>query len=353
MALSRLYYTQAECSLDNVSSTVLAYKSMVYGVLAFLLGLKTGTTGTSGAPPVGSRWVMDHSCDSVVAGTGGDGVNRWGATFDDTKLVVSASGATAKSWAVLSSPVALTALGVPFYLTIGMQGGASGFYMAISKTLPSGGTVNVIPTATDTLVLWNSSQTFADVTAAAHKMHYVTAANGAFHISIDRTLQAKAHTFLGVWDFSGPEITGDLAPIGVFFCSETGTRGAPGSTSQMVAGNGYNTGAVASGSGFGARSRANDAVPSTASGAGPMFPGNLNWFTLNHQNPDARQEAIGVRYMWQNTSNLQSYIKGTVADWWFANASRLPLHVDPNSGASEVICLGNLWVPNGGVAHVG
>ena len=353
MALTRLYYTQAECTLDDASTTVLVYKSFCFAVMAFLLGLKTGTTGTSGTPPGGSNWVVDHSCDSVTAGAGNDLVNYWGTSFDATKLVLSASGATPKSWCVLKSPTTITALGVPFYLTIALQGTTSGFYMALSKTRPSGGTVNVVPTATDTVLMWNSSQAFSDVTAATHKIHYVTSATGAFHIDIDRTGQGRGHTFLGVWDFSGPEITGDLSPLCVFFSSAATTRGAPLAASQFF-GNGYNTGAVAGGSGVGARSRLNDAGPGTAEGAGIMYPGNNSggWFALAHLNPDAKQEALSCRYLWQLNSSLHSYIKGTLPDWWLANASKTQGLVDPPTGASEHICLGNLWVPNGGVPHV-
>ncbi len=351
MALSRLYYTQAECTLDDASTTVLVYKSFVYGVMAFLLGLKTGTTGTSGTPPVGSLWTHEWSCDSVTATD--NGTNRWGVVFDATKLVLSASGATPKSWCVLKSPTTITALGVPFYLTIGLQGTTSGFYMALSKTRPSGGTVNVIPTATDTTLMWNITQAFSDVTAAVHKMHYVTSATGAFHIDIDRTGQGRGHTFLGVWDFSGPEITGDLSPLCVFFSSVASARGAPASGSQFF-GNGYNTGSVASGSGVGARSRLNDANSGTAEGTGIMYPGNNSggWFALAHLNPDARQEALSCRYLWQLNASFLSYIKGTLPDWWLANASKTQGLVDPPTGASEYICLGNVWVPNGGVPHI-
>src|SRR5687767_5127068 len=100
MALSRPYYAQAECALDDLSTTILAWKSMAFAIPMLLTGARTGTTGTSGAPPVGSRWVVDHSSDGATAGAPGDLNFRWptAGVFDPAKLVRGASGAFAKSW---------------------------------------------------------------------------------------------------------------------------------------------------------------------------------------------------------------------------------------------------------------
>lgn len=358
MALSRLYYTRAEVALDDVSTTTRVYQSLWYALFSLLTGLKLGgTTGTSGAPPVGVLCEIDSTCNSVTAGAAGDGVNHLGAAFDATKLVRSALGATPKTWAVVKMPTTLTGLAVPFYLTLGMQGATEGaWYMALSKIQPSGGTVNVIPTAADQVIVWNTSQIISDLTTAAHKVSIIFGANGSFWFGAERTGQGKPHTFAGVWDFSGPEISGDLFPACVFFASGTApTRGALGeNTTQIFYSNGYNTGGVATGTGMGTRSRTNALSPGSAQNSMVLPPGTAaaTWYPRSDLNEDGLFEAIECRYMFVNNAANLAYLKGTLPDWWFANSSKPVGQLDPSTGVSELICYGHLWLPNGGAVHV-
>ena len=96
-----------------------------------------GTIYTFGSNPPTVR----YSCDSVVAGAAGDGVNRWDA---DTDLVWAAA-ASAHSWIVLR----YSQIGATFDLLISCESTNSNLVVATSLVGFSGGTTTARPTAAD------------------------------------------------------------------------------------------------------------------------------------------------------------------------------------------------------------
>lgn len=99
MALSRQWYTRANIPFPDVSSALISAKSMLWLIKAMALQqVSTGTLGPEGAPPGGSAWACTGSSDSVAAGM--DAVDRWGSSFDASKIV-RGNGAVAKSWFVM------------------------------------------------------------------------------------------------------------------------------------------------------------------------------------------------------------------------------------------------------------
>lgn len=98
-------------------------------------------------------WTVRYSCDSVTAGTAGDGVDRWSA---DTKLVWANAG-TAHSWIVLRQ----TGIGTTYELLISCEGSSSsGSILTILTSISgfSGGSTTARPTATDELTVASSGQ---------------------------------------------------------------------------------------------------------------------------------------------------------------------------------------------------
>jgi hypothetical protein len=129
-------------------------KYQVWALKAMLLGQWGGLTQ--------GLWATDSSCDSVTAGTPGDLVDRWGPTYDPTKIVLGAAG-TPHSWYVLKSPLMN---GFNFYLLVTTDSTPTGnARLFMAKTPFTGGTTTANPTSTDS---WNvGNQTaFNDGTSA-------------------------------------------------------------------------------------------------------------------------------------------------------------------------------------------
>lgn len=105
-----------------------------------LRGLKNALKGFAT-----NAWAVRYSCSSAVAGTAGDGVDRWAA---DTDLVWAAAG-SAHSWVVLRQ----TGIATNYEICISCEGAASGGTVLTLVVSPSagfaGGSTTARPTATD------------------------------------------------------------------------------------------------------------------------------------------------------------------------------------------------------------
>jgi hypothetical protein len=102
-----------------------------------------------------SPWTVDHSCDSVTAGTPGDGVNRWSA---DNKLVWQTNSAP-RSWIVLKQTGILSTLQLLISLEAN-DANVEGDRVTCAYSIGglfTGGTTTARPTATDECVFENSS----------------------------------------------------------------------------------------------------------------------------------------------------------------------------------------------------
>lgn len=98
----------------------------------------------------GGLWSCLGSSDAVTAGL--DGVDRWGAAFDATKIVRAAAG-IAHSWFVIQSPASFGAGTGPYYMIVDFSTGVDSLTtLVFSKNAPTGGTTLNRPTATDEIV---------------------------------------------------------------------------------------------------------------------------------------------------------------------------------------------------------
>ncbi len=98
-----------------------------------------------------SPWVVDHSCDSVTAGTAGDGIDRW---TDITDIVESSSGD--HSWIVLTQ----TGMdGLQICIDFNTNDNFDSWSIIVSSTGDfSGGTTSARPTSSDDIVCADSDK---------------------------------------------------------------------------------------------------------------------------------------------------------------------------------------------------
>lgn len=128
-------------------------------------------------------WSVYYSCDSVTAGTANDGVDRWTATFDGTKII-RASGAVAHSWMVLKSPSGLGS--GPWYLIIQYNTTSDWLCNFIfCKAAPTGGSTTARPTSTNE---WSpfTAQQFVNGTLANHHHHGNLATDGSVDLFLSK-----------------------------------------------------------------------------------------------------------------------------------------------------------------------
>ncbi len=351
MALSKTYYTRQDVQLDDTSTAALMEKSLLYAIKALLKGEKTGTTGTAGAPPAGSLWTCYYSCDSVAAGSADDGVDRWGGgTFDGTKIV-RGTAAAVRSWFVLKSPAALTALGVSFYLIIAYDGASdSQFSLTLCKAAPTGGTTTARPTSTDEVSLGTALQMGDTTAGVVHRCGYVVDANGNFWMSFRKASAGIAYSLFAVTVLSG-SIAGDLFPVVMVYNQLTTGRGAGSAESSAGngywAGNGFVTGTQSGGAVT--RSSANTVGPASNGGSGLQFVSNAAFYsaaTVNNSNSLVDVMPITLNFVGTGCNGP----KGRIPDWWAGNAAKTVGSLVPASGNSEHVNVGHLWLPNGGVA---
>lgn len=166
-----------------------------------LLGANTGgVTFSSGL------WTTYQSCDGAAYGTAGDGVDRWGASFDATKLVAATPdgppNTQARSWYVLKSPVS-GGFTSPMYLIVDMSNSDPAqpdFWLC--KAAPTGGSTVARPTSTDEARLMEASSPDLDRTiAATNNTKYVSmvlSSRGDFWLYSHNQNATSFHSVLGV-----------------------------------------------------------------------------------------------------------------------------------------------------------
>ena len=117
-----------------------------------------------------SAWTVRYSCDSSVAGTVGDGVDRWSA---DAALVW---GATARSWIVLRQ----TGSGANFEVCIDLNSATTtnATIVVSFATSFSGGSTTARPTAVDEKVLISAAAWHSIPASTNHQLHIMVGDDG-------------------------------------------------------------------------------------------------------------------------------------------------------------------------------
>jgi hypothetical protein len=138
----------------------------------FIAGTNSVTGSSYNVTPA-SLWTVRYSCDSVTAGSAGDGVDRWSS---DGALVWNNAG-SAHSWIVLRQ----TGIATNFELCISLEpasGPGSGYTIAVSPSAGfTGGSTTARPTATDEHVTARTS-TLQTATDSTYRLHSLMSADG-------------------------------------------------------------------------------------------------------------------------------------------------------------------------------
>jgi hypothetical protein len=140
-------YNNSYVPTSNADQT----KYQMWALKAMLLGQYGGFTL--------GLWTVYYSCDGVVAGTPNDGVDRWGSSYDPSKIVQNAAG-SAHSWFVLKSPVMN---GQTFYMLIAANTATTtSGTIELARAPYTGGTTTANPTSTESWIMgtvtsaWNA-----------------------------------------------------------------------------------------------------------------------------------------------------------------------------------------------------
>lgn len=129
---------------NNCNNQQLALGAALTDARTMLLAIKNALIGFGTQP-----WTVRYSCSSTVAGSAGDGVDRWAAIAN---LVWAAAG-TAHSWIVLQQ----TGLASGYQLLISLEAASATGNVVTYVVSPSagftGGSTTARPTATDEIVV--------------------------------------------------------------------------------------------------------------------------------------------------------------------------------------------------------
>lgn len=340
MALDRLWYTEGNTALADVSTSAQVAKSLLLDLMQLPTGLVTGDRGVNGAPPSGSKSVHFASCDSssvsTIVGSGGN-------LITDVSKVVRGSGGSVRSWGVIRLPSTCTALGVPWYFGWHYNGGSDGTYeLFMSKTAPTGGTTTARPTATDEVAM--TAPVFTDLTASTHRAHLITDALGNFVVLFAQG--GKCHTEIHMLAFQDQD-DDDQFPMCMGVTSAIGTRGAIENGTNYLNSSGRDTQ-----NGLHMRSPTGSQIAVSAEGTAIMAPGNSSWFTrLTKNQGSGLLDMIDCPVWFYSSTGPASGLRGKLPDWrMVSNATAVGdfLLSDDPSPVREHIITGNVGIPCGG-----
>jgi hypothetical protein len=311
---------------DNTTVAGLA-KSYLWFVKAFLKGEVGGATA--------GLWTCVGSSDAATAGM--DGTDRWGATYDGTKIV-RASGAVAHSWIVLRSPnfTAGGIAGVPFHMTIDYSGTLDyQTVFAFSKAAPTGGTITARPTATDEWVHTAAQGQVNDNTALPWKFNGWLATDGNFACGGAKTTSGAMYAGQMFHVLSNANAN-DLYPA-CSYVNYVGTGvGAFGTTTIL-------------------RGRSADGAASFAAGtyAYPRGANDPMGMSITTGDVTISKYLRLPTWLYVGDVGIQS-VRGRFVDLVIAapSASTNQGYVEPAAGAPASQILGNFWFPVNGVAVV-
>ncbi len=217
VAHTRTWYSHVDFDMSVLDFTTTQKRdaSSFWLLKAFLKGEAIGpNVGYNGPPPVSSRWTVEGSSDGVTAGM--DGVDRWGSTFDTSKLVVAGGP---RSWIVLKSPPTFT--DGPVYMVIHLAPIFTGLALQLSVTPFTGGDINNPPTSTT----WRNASandayfqllgTAAGVTNL--RAHFSVDSEGHFYFFMSQNGSGLVNGFLTVNEISQGARSTDVAKWGLFW----------------------------------------------------------------------------------------------------------------------------------------
>lgn len=331
MALSKPWYSDANYAAPDVTSSARVGASLIWSLKSFL----KGTIGTVDARGL---WTVAGSSDAVTAAM--DGVDRWGNTFDASKLTYADSTGT-RSWIVMQSPAAMG----PQYLLIDYSGGADSgggtCLRAFASSAPfTGGSVSARPTSTKEFQVSSTSSDrtqMNDGSVANHGFHYSCDASGSFWFLSSRS-GIGIHHFMIALQKTSETHPGDTGIIGLCGGKFEG-RGPGEQNGQGFWGNG----------GGSQNGRISGRSPAdTISFLSPSLQLNIpvDASTQGWNAPNAADSTWDIFPIYV-TSTIGGYLgsRGRLPDCGWAYQTMSPGSAQLNAGQTERIVAGNLIIP--------
>lgn len=329
-ALSRTWYTDVDAVLPDTTTDDLYCQSTLWAIKAAMVGEILDEN-----QPVGARWTVVGSSDGATAGM--DEVDRWGDTFDASKIVMG-TGGSARSWIVLKSPDAIG----PIYIIISYQVASNYTYgLWVTKDLPTGGSTTARPTATAETT-WSSTGTWhtAVPTApgATYRVHRVCDADGHFLLFFGKQTTNRFYFAFGCWPLTDTA-AGDENPWVFISCFTDSVGSGPLSTN---AGN-FRT--------YGTDSAMKSRLHDDSQGL-PMAPLTLNPYVSSGQDltSELTQDFVDGKYrefdvpVCCNTTSFKT-MKGRLVDWKVSSTLIPQCSVFEAGGPITHIFVGNSFVP--------
>lgn len=174
------------------------------------------------------KWTVHYSCNSTVAGTAGDGVNRWSTPSN----LVGANPGTAHSWMVLKNT---NMPGGNYQIRIEIPNSIGSGALTVARSINAGftgGSTTTAPTATDQVVLISGTTYGGPSTDQAMRWSTEVSSDG----QCTRVIVAGGGSLRGFWYFdqtSNPD-TGTTYPAGDFVGGSATVAYTPGLTTTQV-----------------------------------------------------------------------------------------------------------------------
>lgn len=302
-------------------------------------------SGSDVADPQG-KWTVLGSSDGVSAAM--DGVDRWGATFDTTKIIHNSSSGGARSWLCLKSPDALG----PYYMILDYCGGLGvhSINAVFGKTAPTGGTlVTARPTFADE---WTASYTgngtgtcqVVQNAAQSRRAHLMLCTDGTFHYFTNVVAVARMESALLFVEVK------DTHPTDVYKCLSYFEFDASSCTCRHTQGL-----AKYSAPCWYGRCHNGNTVSGGCSYAG-IVPADFNSTTgqniLDGAVGNGMNSADAADGSWpdfplyvHSTNSSYRTVKGRVPDIRLCSNAIAQGTTEPLTGSPQAIVLGNAWWP--------
>lgn len=308
----------------NVNNAIVAQGSTAADNKAWLLAVKNAMIGFGTAP-----WTVFYSCNSVTAGTAGDGVDRWTTVAN----LVNAAGA--HSWIVLKQ----TGIASNFQVCIDYNSAAAGANtgaIVVSQNAGfTGGSTTARPTATDETVLI-SAQWCALSSDLATRWSVMQSTDG----QLTRMLLCAGGNPVAYWSFEVPanSTTGWTNPFIATIAVSSGNIAA-----SSIAGIGSTITKMKSGSTLGNVSYMSEGTSSSLA----ITDGTIGSIA-NEISSEWAMYAISI---YGSTVGIRGR-HGSLQDIWFGSNAIATGDVYPASG-NLFIQAGNLILPwNGGAFNL-
>lgn len=333
MPLAKTWFTEANRTMDDVTTGLKSNASVLFALQALLKGGVQGTAGTSGHFPSSGFWTVDSSSNSTLAGSG----DKFSAGFVAAEWVRANAG-SAHTWYVLKSPVSSGITDGPWYLMISWGTTVdANLVIGFGKVQPTGGTTTADPTASGQSIFVSTAFLFTQ--ASNGKCHLVADAKGNFHFLQSFNGSGRFSTYFSVQELTETRSSGDAARVACIADSLNSGNGVP------------RLGCATLNSGQGWRGNANDGTTALTSTTGKL--GGLSWNNSSDETVrlvvsaiDSKTDAVPCAYCYDTTAAHQA-LRGRLGDVWALGAQVAPGSGTPAAATPDRIAAGTALIPFG------